>query len=431
MNASIQILRDVPIDVFGEGVSIDTWRREGAATLDDKALIALCAQTIEMPKRARGGSSFVLHAPLELLARAALLQHVAPDVRDFARRRIAEIGVRYANAGDEMQFDEIHFSNESTARTALLRAVSEGDQSIAHNAMRFFIDRKHPDELRALLIDSIAPLLGAAGHCPILLSEWRRGETYSQAAGRLILAPLHYLLATPQARLRWIDTVSWQDCTPARESTEALTQALSRALKKPHAIKVESNSIAPQLTAADTSPHIASALREPLLHLPLPIIEKTLLRTAAQSMLQDDPAHAAYGWTHCLTLPLALIANADASENPRKLYAIAATYVYAFRAAAAHATVDVDCEPVGNDSRLPQQAAATAFRATEDQRHALRTRLASAAAAHRDAHLVKYTLACFDAAERDPEFERIYLATAAYLNAWWHEHDRLRAGATV
>ena len=46
-------------------------------------------------------------------------------------------------------------------------------------------------------------------------------------------------------------------------------------------------------------------------------------------------------------------------------------------------------------------------------------RLATTAAVHPDAHLAKYTLACFDAAHADPPATRLYLAAAAFLGAWW------------
>ena len=45
--------------------------------------------------------------------------------------------------------------------------------------------------------------------------------------------------------------------------------------------------------------------------------------------------------------------------------------------------------------------------------------LATRAALHHDAHLVKYTLACFDAATADPGRRRLYLSAAASLSAWW------------
>ena len=46
-------------------------------------------------------------------------------------------------------------------------------------------------------------------------------------------------------------------------------------------------------------------------------------------------------------------------------------------------------------------------------------RLAGHAAAHPDAHLAKYTVACLDAASADPEAAHVYRAAAAFLGAWW------------
>jgi len=49
----------------------------------------------------------------------------------------------------------------------------------------------------------------------------------------------------------------------------------------------------------------------------------------------------------------------------------------------------------------------------------VRAALASAASAHHDAHVVKYTLACLDAADADPSHGRLHLAAAASLIGWW------------
>ena len=49
--------------------------------------------------------------------------------------------------------------------------------------------------------------------------------------------------------------------------------------------------------------------------------------------------------------------------------------------------------------------------------------LATNAAAHHDAHLVKFTLACLDAAELDPPARRLHVAAAASLAAVWWAQD--------
>jgi len=59
------------------------------------------------------------------------------------------------------------------------------------------------------------------------------------------------------------------------------------------------------------------------------------------------------------------------------------------------------------------------WNAPHSARDEIRTELATRAATHPDAHLVKYTLATFDAAAVDPDHEPLYLAAAASLSAFW------------
>jgi hypothetical protein len=46
------------------------------------------------------------------------------------------------------------------------------------------------------------------------------------------------------------------------------------------------------------------------------------------------------------------------------------------------------------------------------------------AAVHEDAHVVKYTLACLAAAERDRAQRSLYMAAAASLAAWWAQRPQ-------
>jgi len=149
------------------------------------------------------------------------------------------------------------------------------------------------------------------------------------------------------------------------------------------------------------------------------------------SMLQDDPAHAPYGWSHCLTMPQATLGIARACAEPRHAVAVAATYVLAFRSIHGRVALDPAWQPNEPTSTnvlaalgsSPEGAAAAVWHAAPSERASIIARLATRAAAHHDAHLVKYTLACFDAAHVDPAAERLYLAAAAYLGAWWTAVD--------
>jgi hypothetical protein len=127
---------------------------------------------------------------------------------------------------------------------------------------------------------------------------------------------------------------------------------------------------------------------------------RTLTRVAAWSMLHDDPEQAPYGWTHALTMPQAVMSLAGVGVTPRTALAVAGTFMVGFRAA--HGTVDLPetIEP----GRAPD---------------ATWTDVATAAALHEDAHLVKFTLACRHAADDDAQYEPLYLGAAAFLVDWW------------
>jgi hypothetical protein len=119
-------------------------------------------------------------------------------------------------------------------------------------------------------------------------------------------------------------------------------------------------------------------------------------------MLNDDPEQAPYGWTHAMTMPQAVVSLAGAGVRSRTALAVAGTFALGFRVA--HGTVDLPERILPVDSSV---AAAD---------------VATAAALHDDAHLVKFTLACLYAAQDDPAFAGLYLAAAAHLVEWWREN---------
>ena len=125
-----------------------------------------------------------------------------------------------------------------------------------------------------------------------------------------------------------------------------------------------------------------------------------------------------------------MIALAGDGVERRTAVAVAATYVVGFRSALGTGPlVPRYAPPSSGTSDLvsaladgPDAAAAAAWHAAD--RAELRTKLAMQASLHEDAHLVKYTLACFDAAAADPESEQLYMAAAASLAGWWAQHPK-------
>jgi hypothetical protein len=429
--ASIETLRNLPVSIFDDETGIAEWDTTPIARASDSALIALVAHTIAAPKTSDHPNSFVLHAPLELLARIALLPMVETQARSAARRRIVSIAMRYAHAGDEVTFERISFESVESARQALIDAFAVGDQALAHNALSDLIARLPAHSLRSMLVDRIAPMQGAAAHAPILLAELARCAGRIDEASALLLAPLHYVLLHHQSRLDWFENKIHENNATDVEGAANSLLALMKILSCPPAIDASSTSISAQIGAANEALRGDTAFANLLQQATLDGAEKLLLRTAVHSMLQDDPKHAPYGWTHCLTLPLALLTNMDASRAPRTLATLAATHVYAYRATMGRTSLDFAWKPEPPVHReliaaTPSQAASIAFHAQPDDQSELRIELATFAATHRDAHLAKYTLACFDASARDPECASLYLAAAAYLGAWWREFDTRR-----
>src|SRR3954452_6303128 len=64
----------------------------------DDALVASCAAVIDVTKAAPP-DSFVLHAPLELLARALLLRRLPDESRPAAHDRLRSLTATYDNTG--------------------------------------------------------------------------------------------------------------------------------------------------------------------------------------------------------------------------------------------------------------------------------------------------------------------------------------------
>ena len=160
---------------------------------------------------------------------------------------------------------------------------------------------------------------------------------------------------------------------------------------------------------------------------------RAVCRAAAWSMLLEDDAHAPYGWSHALTLPQAVLGVADEVDAHVAL-AVAATYVVGFRSTLATRPLEptfphADAPGATAVPRVdlvrdalaagPDHAAAAVWHARPEERGGIVTLLATEASTRHDAHLVKYTLACLDAAADDPAHAALFLAAAASLASWW------------
>jgi hypothetical protein len=421
------LLRVLPLEVFETPRPNDAWARCPLAAASDAVLVQAVAASIAPPK-IRIDSSFLLHAPLELLARAWLLAHVPPHGRENARRRIAEIAARYAAEGPEIESRPKAYLTADAALSELSMALRVGDADAADSALLFLTPRISFERFRTTLAEPILPLLGAAGHAPVLLMLLEGSAGRFPGSSALLRSPLRALALDANRRLTWMEA--------AGRPAGAFAPALFDCLAAPLRVETPSNSIASTMLAIERDGYAARVLATATNGVTASAARRILLRVAALSMLLDDPVHAPYGWTHCFTLPQAVLSLEDVASDVTRAIRIAATYSLGFRATLGSVGLQYRFAPERRIRNTPAQpepsdAAVAVFNARADQRRAIRAQLVERAAIHADAHLVKYTMACLTAADRDPEESALYLAAAAYLGAWWDFHRSIPTARTT
>ena len=400
-------------------------------SLTDAGLVRSVAADLSVP-RDDPADSFVLHAPLELLARATLLPLVTDDHRELARARIADLGERFVASGPGIepgpapQADD--FGSVAGAASQLGAALRGGDLDAVDEAGWWLALHADPTQLRAVLARPVLTSLAAAAHAPIFLHLFPHAAATTGIGATPVRGLLREMARYPTWQVSWIDDVPGAGPVDAVELDRVLSGTTDQG-------RGGSDFIQPTMDRVDGT-GVAAERLGPVTGTATAEHARVLLRVAARSMLVDRPSAAPYGWTHCLTLPQAVTALADVVDPDRALR-VAATEVLGFRAAIGDRPVpaagflarggDVPGDPgLRLDDALrsgPAAAAGAAWHSTAPA-VTVRAALASAASAHQDAHLVKYTLACLDAAGADPGFGRLHLAAAASLIGWWAEGGR-------
>jgi hypothetical protein len=357
----------------------------------ERALVERAAAVVSVPKSAPA-DSFVLHAPLELMARVQLLSHVAPSARGAALGMIEWLAERYAAAGDPVADPRrVRVDDPIDAVADLLVAMAAGDLDSVDALAAAALPRMSAREVAGLVGEAVAPSLAAAGHAPIGLALLAR-ESATPLPTTLLRGALRGIASQPAWRLTWFRGHD------ERGNPAALHEALRAT---PHLGRPGSDFIFPLMSQVQDR-GVTERLLAPVLadRFDTAAAARTLSRVAAWSMVHDDPGQAPYGWSHCLTMPQAVMALAGAGVRARTALAVAATFTVGFRAA--HGTVEL---PARIEPGLLPDASVE--------------EMATAASLHEDAHLVKHTLACLHAAEADPEFGPLHLSAAARLVEWW------------
>ena len=402
---------------------VDDFSRRDLIGLDDQRLVQSAAAIIGVPRDEIIGDrySYVLHAPLELLARAALLPHVAPHARDGARLRIASLVAGYEASGPAAADPPAaHFDSLADAAATLTAAIDGGDLDDIDTAAAWLGRRARPDQLVALLADTVVARLSAAGHANIYLALLTRTQPRG-VAGQMLRHPARELAKGALRRIRVPPTYNIVDARGAHALEMLGSLMEQKAIGPPLSLF-----IAPLVEYAHDRGVFEAFVDDGIFVAP----ERTpfeVLRFAALAMLQGPDEHAPYGWTHCLTLAQAPLLLARSCTDPGQAAFVSLAYLAAFWAALGVDTVENWFSPRAVDASIdealsdsPRVAAAAAWHTADPARTF--TSLATSASLAHDAHRVKYTLACLDAAAADPVQQRLYLAAAAYLNAWWCAH---------
>lgn len=369
-----------------------------APSLTQPATEAARAAAVVAEPPAGPPDSFVLHAALELGARFDLARHVHPTGRAAARERIVEVGEAYGALDRIAAPSDLPPSPD--AADQLHRCIQAGDVDGADAAMVALAATTDGPALSAALAPAFGPRLSGAGHGVIALDRLRRAASDDPVGAAGLRLQAREAAAHPD----WV--LTWHRSLPSTPSPPRSAPTLVEALLAPPAPGPRGNGfIYPMLHLVESSGLAAEALTEPLAAVvDVAAAGRDLLRVAAWSMVQDDPAAAPYGWSHCLTLPLAVLGLAGRGLAPNDALALAATYVLSFRATQGEVRLDPAWQPPA-------------------PRPGLGADLCTAAAAHPDAHLVKYTEACLRAAAWDPGAADLYLAAAAHLADWWATND--------
>lgn len=387
-------------------------------TLSDRDLVTIVLDTLTSPPAA-DADSFVLHAPLELMARAELLPSVPPSHRDEARRRIVEIAREWASRTPHEPTPTVQ------PILPLPDAIAAGDLDEADRALVDLATHRSIDEFVGTAADTLLAHLGGAGHLAIFLDQLTRQHRATPsliASGRALVRDL---ARHPDWSISWIDA-------PSNEPHRPTTSFVDVLADPPSAGDPGNNFIYPTMHLVDANGMAAELLTAPTRSLPADEARRQLLRVAAMSMLQDDPANAPYGWSHCLTMPQAALAVTPRTADPRRAVAIAATYVLGFRATQSTTPLDLDWRPGRPNARGPlletERADAVARAWHTDDPPSVERELVTYAAIHHDAHLAKYTLACLHATHADPDAAPLFRAAAAHLAMWWRDDANCDAG---
>src|SRR5437762_5598532 len=137
--------------------------------MDENRLITSVCDVVSVPKEAPA-DSFVLHAPLEVLARVLLLPLVRPSAAAQARARLEWVAAKYERAGAPLaDRGEADVASVDVAVPRFVAALAAGELDDVDRLARWLGAHASAPELQRALAGPTAASLAAAAHGSILL----------------------------------------------------------------------------------------------------------------------------------------------------------------------------------------------------------------------------------------------------------------------
>lgn len=412
---------------------LDDYLRRDLDAVSDSNLAQQAAEIISVP--VKGGGSFTLHAPLELLARVGLLAEVDPRERQLARLQLIASAASFeSNANMGAPKKVAAFPDAATAQAEFSKAFQGRDGEALEAIMLQYAAQFGIANLVQVLTPLALPTLTGASHSHIGL--WlllRHGRPSNTADPALLRAAARSLAAAPKDQLRSFKGMAIDGGKPLKQSAAEIEQEITKKLKDaPRKTTAGLPGMKGLFNAGEATGNADTLFGDFITHdlsnEQIDAAFRASLRICAHNMLQHKPNFAKFGWSHCLTLPQAAF-GLSSFGIVRKL-ALASTLVWttAYRSVMSDHALDMAWQPTkleGSASLIealktsPAAAAARVWYADPSEYPDVKQTLATQASIRSDQHLIKYTRACIDMVSFDPEQERLYLAAAAHLCGVW------------
>lgn len=387
-------------------------------SVSDSEIKDACLQIISIPPKEP--MSFTLHAPLETMARSRILDYVSPEAKEMARMQMCATARLYLESEQVTDSELSTEPKKDYDLESLKNAVDSSDIKVVNQILSAACrdDENVLDELLARLLTGS---VRAAMHGDIFIGQTNRSNIHGSL--KLALSQMFVQGVT-------LDTKNKELSMAARRwkatAIKPIKLSPSVAISKAEAVtdQISGSMFRTQMENVGSTEGIASIIHQAWPEIPsfvkparqiaelgevgIEHVFRFVTRVAAATMIRDVKKHRRYGWTHMLTLTEACVEVAQIPGLAELAVEVALVIAASWRITMTEQELAKDDLVSVDPSLLPEE--------WDWQR------ILEFAAKRNDAHLVKYTLACHDRAERDPEAEPLFRAGAIVLvNDWLPE----------